>query len=412
MAPSPLGLLLALGIGLLVGLERERRKGDGPDRGAAGIRSFALAALLGALAQSLGPSALVVAGVLMVGTLAAISHAKSHSDDPGMTTELALLCTYLVGALAMVEPAVAAGCGAGLAFLLEARSRLHSFATQWLTAQELHDALLLGVLALVVLPLIPDRPLPAIDGINPRPVAMVAVLIVGIQMLSHVAIRWLGTRAGLAVAGALAGWASSTTAIASLGAQSRRDPARQSAFAAAAAWSTSATWALSLMLSAAISPQAAVTLAPAMLAGLFATLLACGALSWHARRQAPMAGPEPLGEQQAVSLPAAARLALMLAGMTWLVGHIRQWLGSQGLMLGIAIAGLADAHSSLLSLTALFASGQLDAKLLEAGLLLAISANSITRLVVALTTGGWYFGLLVAIALVSGLAGGWLAWGL
>lgn len=78
MAPSPLGLLLALGIGLLVGLERERRKGDGPDRGAAGIRSFALAALLGALAQSLGPSALVVAGAAMVGALAAISHAKSQ----------------------------------------------------------------------------------------------------------------------------------------------------------------------------------------------------------------------------------------------------------------------------------------------------------------------------------------------
>lgn len=411
MSPSPFALLLALGIGLLVGLERERRKGEGPQRGAAGLRSFALAALAGALAQSLGTS-LTVVGAVLVGALAAISHARSRSDDPGMTTELALFCTYLTGALATVAPTLAAGCGAGLAFLLEARSRLHHFATRWLSAQELRDALLLGVLALVVLPLIPDRALPALGGINPRPVALVAVLIFGVQALSHLAVRWLGARAGLAVAGALAGWASSTAAIASLGTLSRHEPQQRAALAAAAAWSTTATWALALVMAGVLSPQAAAALAPAMLGGLLASLLACAALSGLAHRGAAATDAEPLARQQAVSLREAARLALLLAAVTWLVSHAHQWFGPRGLMLGIAIAGLADAHSSVLSLTAMFTGGQLDAPMLVSALLLAIATSSATRLVVAVATGGWRFGLRVAAALAAGLAGAWLAWGL
>lgn len=411
MNQQPLGLLLALGLGLLIGLERERRKGSGLDRGAAGIRSFALAALMGALTQSLGPLELVAVGAALVGTLAAISYAKSRSDDPGMTTELALLCTYLVGALALVDPPLAAGCGAGLAFLLEVRPRLHRFATNWLTDQELRDALLLSVLVLVILPLVPDRSMQVLGGINPRAMAKVVVLIIGIQVLSHMAVRWLGPQTGLALTGAMAGWASSTAAIASLGAQFRQSPNRQAAFAVSAAWSTSATWALSLILAATVSLPAATALAPAMLAGLFATVLVCSALSWFTRGTST-ASTAPMAQQQVVSLPGAMKLAVMLTCLTWLASQLQQWLGTRGLMFGIAIAGLADAHASLLSLTSLFASGRVDPTLLEFGLLLAISANSITRLIVALATGGWHFAKFVAAALATGLAGSWLSWSL
>lgn len=409
MTQLPLGLLLALGLGLLIGLERERRKGSGPKRGAAGIRSFALTALMGALAQSLSPPVLIAVGAAIVGTLAAISHAKNCSDDPGMTTELALLCTYMVGALAMVDSTLAAGCGATIAFLLEARSRLHHFATDCLTAKELRDAILLSVLALAVLPLVPDRSMQILGGINPKPIAMVAVMIIGIQVLSYAAIRWLGPQRGLAVTGALAGWASSTTAIASLGTQFRKSPKQKTAFAVAAAWSTSSTWALSLILVAAISPPAAKALAPTMLSGLLATVLVCCALSWFTR-ETSQETLVPTTQQQLVNLPGAARVALMLACITWLASQVQQWLGPRGLLFGIAIAGLADAHSSLLSLTALFASGRVDAALLEFGLLLAISANSVTRLIVALATGGWHFGKFVGATLTIGLTGSWLTW--
>ena len=243
-----IGLLLALGIGLLIGLERERRKGEGPDRRAAGIRSFALVAVSGALAQLLSEPGLVAVGGVLVVLLAAISHFKGRSNDPGLTTELALFFTYLVGVLAVVEPLLGAACGAALALLLHARIRLHLFATQVLTEQELHDGLLLCAAALIVLPLIPNRSLAWLREINPRPLVAIVVLILTLQAVSHVAVRWLGPRVGLVAAGLLAGFASSTAAIASLGRQVRKQPERAGLLAAAAAWSTAATWVLAMLI--------------------------------------------------------------------------------------------------------------------------------------------------------------------
>ena len=124
--------------------------------------------------------------------------------------------TYLAGVLVAIEPLLGVACGVALALLLNTRTRLHRFATQVLTEQELHDGLLLCAAALIVLPLIPNRPLAWLGEINPRPLAAIAVLILTLQAVSHVAVRWLGPRFGLVAAGFLAGFASSTAAIASL----------------------------------------------------------------------------------------------------------------------------------------------------------------------------------------------------
>ena len=179
-----IALSLALGIGLLIGLERERRKGVGPDRRAAGIRSFALVAVSGAFAQLLPAPRLVVVGGAFVALLAAISHLKSRTGDPGLTTELALFVTYLVGVLGATQPLLGSACGVTLALLLNTRTRLHRFATQVLTEQELRDGLLLCSAALIVLPLIPNRPLAWLGEINPRPLAAIAVLILTLQAVS------------------------------------------------------------------------------------------------------------------------------------------------------------------------------------------------------------------------------------
>jgi hypothetical protein len=98
-AGSAAGIAVALGCGLLVGLERERRKGEGDDRAAAGVRSFSVAALLGALTESAAVPGLVLAGAVLVGVMAALAYSRSRSRDPGLTTELALLAIFLVGVL-------------------------------------------------------------------------------------------------------------------------------------------------------------------------------------------------------------------------------------------------------------------------------------------------------------------------
>ena len=154
--PPFLGLSVALGCGLLVGLERERRKGLGADREPAGIRTFTIAAASGAIAQAIDAPGLVAIGAIFVAGLTALAHWKSRSRDPGLTTELALFATYLVGIVCVMSPMAGAACGATLAGLLAARTGMHRFATRLLSEPELRDGLLLAALGLVVLPLVPN----------------------------------------------------------------------------------------------------------------------------------------------------------------------------------------------------------------------------------------------------------------
>src|SRR5436190_920004 len=102
-------LAIALGIGLLIGAERERRKGEGPQRRAAGIRTFAIAAVLGAISLQLGGAVLLSVVLAAVAGLAILSYLRTHQQDPGMTTESSLLLTLVLGALAIREPAIASG---------------------------------------------------------------------------------------------------------------------------------------------------------------------------------------------------------------------------------------------------------------------------------------------------------------
>ena len=124
LSPAQMGLAVALGCGLLIGLERERRKGLGQDRAAAGLRTFAVAALLGAIAQIVSVWLAAVA-LLSVAAMAALSYWRSRDDDPGITTELSLIATTLIGMMAVPEPVLSAACAALLAGVLAARDRLH-----------------------------------------------------------------------------------------------------------------------------------------------------------------------------------------------------------------------------------------------------------------------------------------------
>ncbi|MBM3374314.1 MAG: MgtC/SapB family protein, partial [Betaproteobacteria bacterium] len=114
-------IAVALGIGLMIGAERERRKGMGAPRAPAGIRTFAAVSLLGAVSASVGDMLLLAISAAAVAAFSAIAYARTARQDPGLTTEIALLLTLLLGAMAMHEPAQAAGIAATVALLLAAR---------------------------------------------------------------------------------------------------------------------------------------------------------------------------------------------------------------------------------------------------------------------------------------------------
>lgn len=423
-----LGLAAAAGGGLLIGLERERRKGRGDNREAAGIRSFALAALGGGVAQVLEQPALVALGALLVALLAAVAYWKSRervpgqpAPDPGLTTELALFITYLVGVLSVQQPALGAGAAVVVATLLAARDRLHRLATQLLTEAEVHDALLLAALTLVLMPLAPAAPVAWLGGMAPRTLLLTMVLILSVQAAGHVAGRLLGARAGLALSGLFSGFVSSTATIAAMAARSRADPGQRGACQAGAMFSTTATWLQVMLLVGALAPAALPGLLPWALAGALAALLTAvlqarvsARVSARVGGKAAAAAPTGAAVGTAAAPPAprigadqgplrmreALVVSLLLAAVALLVSQAQLRLGDAGLLLGTALAALADAHSPVAALATLHNDGRIDANTLRLGTLLAVAANSGTRMVTAFVAGGPAFGGRVALSLL------------
>ena len=157
------GLGVALGIGFLIGVEREKSKGSGPGRAPAGVRTFALAALLGAAGNIVAGGAGLTLAVAVIALLAGVAYFRSAAEDPGMTTEIALVLTGILGGLAQRDPILAAALGTLVALLLASRSWLHQLVRERLTDREVMDGLLLAGAALVILPILPDR---AIDPLG------------------------------------------------------------------------------------------------------------------------------------------------------------------------------------------------------------------------------------------------------
>ncbi len=364
------------------------------------MRSFGIVALLGAIAQAVAVPGLVAVGALAVGALAALAYARSRSRDPGLTTELALIATYLVGVLAMRTPLLGAACGTLLAVLLAARTQLHRFATHWLREQELRDGLMLAALALVILPLVPDEPLSWLGGMRARPLASLVLLILLLQAAGHVALRLFGARLGLAASGFFGGFVSSTATIATFGARVRSHRLPVPLAAAAGAFSGCATWAQLLVMATALSAPGLRLLALPVLAGLAATAAAAALVAWRGARDGHAA---PIDERGALRLREALVVALLLAGVAGVVSQAQVHFGRAGVLTSAALAAFGDTHAPIASLLGLFAAQRIDAETLRTGAFIALTCNTVTRLVTAFASGGAGYALRVGGALVAGL---------
>src|SRR5215212_2589384 len=239
--PLAVGFLVALGVGLLVGIDRERNKGDGATRQAAGLRTFTLASLAGATAMAVGDEIVLAAVTLGMVAFAGLSYWRARDGDPAATTETALVLTTLLGGLAIKQPEFAAGLGVVVAVLLAARSALHRFVRSVLTDDELRDLLIFAAAALVVLPLLPDKPIGPYGALNLRTVWTIVILVMAVSALGYVAVRLVGPRYGLPLAGLASGFVSSSATIAAMGTRVTHEPELMKPAVAGAVLSSVAT---------------------------------------------------------------------------------------------------------------------------------------------------------------------------
>jgi len=414
MSEAPLiNLLVALGIGLLIGTERERRKGGGPQRAVAGVRTFSATALLGAVCMRLDGGVLLAVSAAAIAVLCAITIHNRPEEDPGLTTEIALLLTLLLGALAVNDPALASGLGVTLSLLLAEKTRLHHFVKSVITDHELHDGLILAAATLVILPLVPDRHLGPFDAINPRSAWMLVVLIMVAGALGHVATRLFGPRLGLPAAGFASGFVSSTATIAAMGAKAKRRPELFRGSAAAAMFSSVATYIQLLMVLAVISPPVLGELAPSLILGgmaaaVYALVYAIPVL--HKGTTAGQMEDEEDGDSgPAISIPIALSLSAILTLMLVLSAAMEVWLGHKGVVVASSLSGFADAHSASASAASLAASGKMGITEVAVPILAAISTNSLSKIGAAFFAGGRRYALAIAPGVLLSLAVAWLA---
>jgi uncharacterized membrane protein (DUF4010 family) len=233
-----LSLALALAAGLLIGLEREQSRPtvEAPRGFLGGIRTFPLVALMGAvavlLAKQVGPWALVVAG-LGLATLLTVSHQRdAAAGHPGLTSEVAALLTFLLGALAMADGAVpdlkrrifiVAALAVTTTMLLSTKAQLRQFTTR-VSKVDVIATLKFLVVAVVLLPILPDEPLGPYGALNPYRIGFMVLLIAGIGFVGYVAMRLWGQGRGLLVTGAVGGLVSSTAVTLASAARAKQSP--------------------------------------------------------------------------------------------------------------------------------------------------------------------------------------------
>lgn len=393
------GLLVALGIGLLIGLIQENREDDKRPL-LAGVRTHALVAILAAVAVGLGQWVLIAA-LLVIGALVVASYLHAGDGSPGITSEIGVLVTAMLAALASLRPDLATALAVVTAGLVYAKRPLQRLAREVISPREINDALLLAAAALVVLPFLPDEPVDPWGVLVPSTIWRMVVLVMAVGMLGHIAIRLVGGRWGLMLAGFFAGFASSTATVVTFGQRVREHPEQRIASIAAALLANLA----SLSLFAAVIGAGSAALLRATMWPLLASgtvLLLASAIAW--RRNPP--GDEPMREPdaRAFRLSHALLFAVIITVVLLASTALRHLFGDAGAIAAAMAAAIGELRAAAAGLAQLVAVEGVELGLARWGVIGMLVTSTLAKSVIAWMAGGPRYGLAVSAGLVAALA--------
>lgn len=401
---------VALAIGLLVGLERgwkARDKADG--QRAAGLRTFALAGLLGGVAGALadGTGNLVFLGLAFLGFAGAFTafHLLESREEGSrsVTGVVAGLLVFLTGAYAVMgDLRVAVAIAVAGTVLLALRDQLHEGLRQ-LRWEEVRAILILAVMSFLALPILPNRPVDPWGVLNPAEIWLLAILVAAISFGGYVAMRLMGERRGVIVAALAGGLASSTATSLTLARLAVGQPAAARLLAAGillagAVMMVRVVLVASLLNSALLPTLASAALAALAVKGLSVLCLMRGGSVDETRPDLALTNPLEL----ATALKLALFIALVLVGAEL----VRLYVGDAGLMLVAAVSGVADVDAITIAM-ARMATNPEGQHLAATCIVLAVAVNTLSKATMAMATGGTRLGLLVlGPSLLSLAAGG------
>lgn len=402
---------IALALGLLVGLQRERSGSR-----VAGIRTFALitvsGTLCGLLAAHFGGWT-VAAGLLALVALlvvANLSKIAAGEFDPGLTTEFAALTMYGIGAyLTVGQPAIAVVTTGAVAVLLHMKRPLHEFIPR-ISERDFHAIMRFVLITLVILPVLPDQEYGPFHVLNPRNIWFMVVLIVGLNLVGYVAYLLLGDRTGTLLAGLLGGLISSTATTVSYSRHAASAPKTASLAALVIIIASTVSFARTLVEIAVVAPQHFAAMAPALGAMLGWMVVISAAAYVFLGRGKPS---EQLAQANPAELQTALIFGALYAGILVAVAVAKQQFGSAGLDLVAILSGLTDMDAITLSTSRLVAGGSLEADAGWRVILLASLANQTFKLgIIAFIARGRLLAMASILfgAVLVGGAAIWMLW--
>jgi len=403
-------LAIALVLGLLVGMQRERT-----NRRVAGVRTFALITVLGAgaalAASSLGSPWIVPAAALGVAALLVMSNFLGKppaATGSGITTEVAALVMFCVGALLGAgERGVPAAVGGGVAVLLQVKRPLHAFIHR-LGEHDVRAIMQFALISAVILPVLPDRDMGPYNALNPRRIWMMVVLIVGLSLGAYITSKFVKARSGNLLAGLLGGLISSTATTISFARRARGSPATINAAVLVILLATAVAYARVLVLVSVAAPGSFSIMAPPIGVMLVVSTALAGA-AWRRTDHEASAMPE---QRNPGDLRSALVFGLIYGAALLATAAAQSWWGDRGLYTVGVLAGLVDMDAITLSTSRMARLGSVPASEAWRAIVLASLSNMAFKGAAAWAIGGSRLGARVALmfgaAIVAGVLLVWL----
>jgi len=403
-------MALALGVGLLIGLERGWQRRDAePGARAAGIRTFAISGLLGGIAGAIAKGGQggvdVGGGIFLAAAFAAycaIIALFSREENKALgifsaTTAIAGMLTFALGAYALLgDVRIAAASAVAATAILALREELHDW-VQELTWAELRSALVLLAMTFIALPIVPNDPIGPFGGVNPREIWLIAIVLASVSFLGYVAVKYLGARRGVMLAAAAGGLVSSTAVTLANARHAAASHAAPRLLAAGVAIATATSFARVFAIVAILQPRLLVMIGPALGA---AAIAAVGFASVCAIRRAD--APEqkqhaafrnPFGFWSVIGF------ALLLGGVILLGRAVSEHFGAVGALVGAGFAGLADVDAIAVAMARL-TPDTLTASEAGDAILVAVASNTAGKVLIGGVVGrGWFAVAIAAMAL-------------
>jgi uncharacterized membrane protein (DUF4010 family) len=381
----------ALVIGILVGLQREYSHGSPEREMFAGVRTFALMALAGAVgamvADEVGSAWAFVVIVGLLGIFIGIAYfISAWRGEVGLTTEVSALVTILCGALCYWDYLpLAAAIGVATTVLLSIKLEMQSFVRR-ITREDVYATLKFAVISAIVLPVLPDQTFgpPPLNVLNPYKIWLMVVFISGISFLGYVLIKMVGSRQGIGLTGLLGGLASSTAVTLSFSQRSQDQPdlAKPLALGLTLAWMTMF---LRVVVEVATLNGPLLRLLWMPLAAAAAVGLAYGLFLYFSQRTDEEGGVE---FSNPFELGPALKFGLLYAVILLISKAAQTYLGDTGVYVSSVVAGLADVDAITLSMAELGgAADGLELVTASRAVVLAAMSNTFAKGAIVAVTG-------------------------